>query len=518
MSFVKSSVTIGIYTLISRVLGFVRDITIAWGLGAGFLSDAFFVAFKLPNFLRRLFAEGAFNAAFIPLYSGKIAADGQDQATRFASEAMSLLLIILLAVTALFIIFMPWLMYILAPGFSDDPDKFDLTVTLTRITMPYIIFISLVSLLGGILNSAQKFAAVAATPIFMNLALIIVPSLVDEWTATAAHALAIAVFIAGLVQLLWLYVVCARQGLVPQLRKPALTEDVKKLLILIGPAALGAGVAQINLFIDLIIASQFDGGVSYLYYADRINELPLAIIGIAAGTALLPMLSRQIRSNDLEAAYNTQNKAIGFTLFLSIPAAVALMIIAEPVIRIMFERGAFGAAETAATVPALVAFAAGLPAFVMIKIFAPCFYAYQDTKTPFKIAASCIVVNLLLNLALMNHFQHVGMAMATSISGWINVAFMVVILKRRDWLRIERGLLLNIAKILCSCVLMVVVLQAAEEIFVSWLNGQLFQRFSALIIVACCGAAVYFIASYLLNTLAIRPTIHQTLNRKIRKD
>lgn len=507
MSLIKSSATIGGYTLISRVLGFVRDITIASNLGASFLSDAFFVAFKLPNFLRRLFAEGAFNAAFVPLYTGSVAADGQEKATRFASEAMSLLLVILFIVTGIFILCMPWLMYVLAPGFADDPQKFGLTVALTRITMPYIIFISLVSLLGGILNSSHKFAAVAATPILMNLSLIIVPTLVEQWTPTGAHALAVAVFVAGVVQWLWLYYFCAKRGLLPKLVRPKLTPEVKRLLLLIGPAALGAGVAQINLFIDLIIASQFDSGVSYLYYADRINELPLAVIGIAVGTALLPMLSRHIRLGEMEEAYRAQNRAIGFTLFLSLPSALALMTIAEPIIRIMFARGAFGEAETLATAPALVAFAAGLPAFILIKILAPCFYANQDTKTPFKIASVCILVNLVCNLALMWHFRHVGMAMATSIAGWVNIVLMILILKRRDWIRIERALLKDIMKIFCACAAMVVSLLLVQAQFSGWLLGQEWQRFTALVGMSAIGAAVYFAVSWVLNILHIRVRI-----------
>jgi len=504
MSLIRSSATIGGYTLISRVLGFLRDVTIASSLGASFLSDAFFVAFKLPNFLRRLFAEGAFNAAFVPLYAGTVASDGQEKATTFASEAMSLLLVILLVVTGIFILFMPWLMFILAPGFADDTAKFDLTVTLTRITMPYIIFISLVSLLGGILNSGHKFAAVAATPILMNLSLIIVPSLVDTWTPTAAHALAIAVFVAGVVQWVWLVYFCRKQGLLPKLVRPRLTVDVKRLLLLIGPAALGAGVAQINLFIDLIIASQFDSGVSYLYYADRINELPLAVIGIAVGTAILPMLSKQIRLGDMEEVFRTQNKALGFTLFLSLPAAIAIMTIAEPIIRVMFERGRFSGLDTAATSPALMAFAAGLPAFILIKILAPCFYANQDTKTPFKIASVCILVNLVFNLLLMGTFKHVGMAMATSIAGWVNIILMLWALKKRDWIRIEPALKRDICKILLACGLMAFCLVIGKKGLVDWLEGEQWQRFTSLIGLSVAGAAVYFGACWLLRIPQIR--------------
>lgn len=504
MSLVKSTATIGGYTLFSRVLGFLRDVTIASSLGASFLSDAFFVAFKLPNFLRRLFAEGAFNSAFVPMFAGMQAVDGEEKSRQFASEAMSFLVLILLIVTGIFIVAMPWLMYILAPGFSDDPAKFDLTVTLTRITMPYIIFISLVSLLGGILNSNDKFAAVAATPVIMNLCLIVIPTLIEPLTPTMAHGLAVAVMLSGIAQWLWLVHFCKKRGVLPKFMRPRLTPEVKRLLALIAPAALGAGVAQVNLFIDLIIASQFDSGVSYLYYADRINELPLAVIGIAVGTALLPMLSRQIREGKMEEAYKSQARAIELALFLSLPAAIALIVIAEPVITVMFQRGAFGALETIATYKALMAFAIGLPAFVLVKILAPGFYAHQDTKTPFKVATFCILVNLIFNLLLMGPLQHVGMALATSIAGWVNVTLMAMILLRRSWLKISRELVTQSGKILLASAAMAVSLYMAMPHMDAYMDRGEIIRFLALCSLVGVGSAVYFAMSATMNILGCR--------------
>ncbi len=513
MSLIKSSATIGGYTLISRLLGFARDVTIASSLGASFLSDAFFVAFKLPNFLRRLFAEGAFNAAFVPMFSGMLAVDGEEKAKQFASEAMSFLLLILFFVTAIFILCMPWLMYVLAPGFSADATKFELTIALTRITMPYIIFISLVSLFGGILNSGDKFAAVAATPIILNLCLIIVPFFVQPITPTEAHALSVAVFVAGVAQWLWLLYFCKRRNMLPKLVRPRLTPNVKKLLLLIAPAALGAGVAQINLFVDIIIASQFDSGVSYLYYADRINELPLAIIGIAVGTVLLPVLSRHIRKGNMEAAYKTQNQAIAFALFLSLPAMAAIIMLAEPIIRVMFERGAFLPADTVATYKALIAFAIGLPAFILIKILAPCFFANEDTKTPFKIATFCIAVNLILNLVLMGSMQHVGMALATSIAGWTNVGLMLVSLKRRSWIVLEGYLVKEIAKMVAGCAVMCGLLWFALPHFDSYLHASTLTRFVALFLLSCLGMAVYIVVSIATNNLQCRAKMQQRIKR-----
>jgi len=504
MSLIKSTATIGGYTLLSRVLGFVRDVTIASTLGASFLSDAFFVAFKLPNYLRRLFAEGAFNSAFIPMFAGQLAVDGHEKAKRFSGEAMSFLLVILLAVTGIFIVFMPQLMCVLAPGFSDDPAKFALTVTLTRITMPYIIFISLVSLLGGVLNSSDKFAAVAATPVIMNLCLIIIPYFIGPITPTGAHALAIAVLVSGVAQWLWLVYFCHKRGLLPPLTRPRLSPDVKKLLLLIAPVALGAGVAQINLFIDTIIASYFNSGVSYLYYADRINELPLAVIGIAVGTALLPLLSRQIREGKHAEASKSQNHAIELALFLSLPAAVALVVIAEPIITVMFQRGAFGTVETIATYRALIAFALGLPAFILAKILSPAFYAHQDTKTPFKIAMVCIVVNLVFNLVLMGPLRHVGMALATSIAGWVNVILLVILLLKRQWLIIESNLIRQIFNILTASLAMAAALHILKDYAPLYLHSGEFKRFVALIVLAGLGALVYFAAGLALNTMNMR--------------
>lgn len=431
MSLVKSTATVGFFTLLSRISGFARDILMANLLGASWLSDAFFVAFKLPNFFRRILAEGAFNAAFIPSFSSILTADGREAAMRFAAEVMSVLLVVLLALNAVFIVFMPWIAPLLAPGFTDDPEKLDLTILLSRICFPYILFIALVSMLGGILNSLNKFAAPAANPILLNLCLIGAMLYLTEYTKTPAHALAIGLFIAGFVQLAWLVMICTRQHALPSLLLPRVTQRVKTMLILFVPAAIGSGVQQINLLVDVIIASSIPDAVSYLFYADRINQLPIGIIGVAVGTVLLPMLSRQIREGNHQAAHHSMNRGIELTLFFGIPATLALLILAQPIIRTIYEHGQFDAADTHATYRALAVFAAGLPAFLMVKIFAPGFFANHDTITPFKIAALCVVINLVLNLILIHPFQHVGMAMATSIASWVNVALMGTILYRR---------------------------------------------------------------------------------------
>lgn len=502
-SLIRSSLTIGGYTMASRVLGFIRDVIIAKFLGASWMSDAFFVAFKLPNFLRRLFAEGAFNAAFVPIFAGMLATEGEEKAKEFASEAMSLLVTILCLLSVACIVGMPWLMLGLAPGFEDNQQKFDLAVLLTQITFPYIIFISVVSLLGGVLNSYQRFAAVAASPILLNICLITLPFVFQPLVPTFAHGLAIAVSIAGVVQMVWLLYWCHKIGVMPRLRYPRISKQVKKLFKLMAPAALGAGVAQVNLLVDLIIASHIAAGVSYLYYADRINQLPLGVIGIAMGTALLPLLSKQLRSGDLAGAQYSQNRGIEFALILSLPACVALILLAQPMIHILYERGAFDAGDTAATWPALVCFAAGLPAYVLIKVLVPAFYANENTKTPFLIAAFCVVINLVLNLLLIGPLAHVGMAVATSTAAWVNVMLLAHKLEHSNLLKIDDRLQQRIPKILFSAVLMGVVLFGLSQLINFEARHGFINKAPLFVLLCAVGLAIYGAAIILTKTVSV---------------
>ncbi len=463
MSLVKSTVVIGSCTFLSRIFGFLRDMLIANVIGASWLSDAFFLAFKLPNFFRRLFAEGAFNVAFVPLFAGKLEESGKNVAMRFASEALSVLLVVLLILNAAFLLFMPVLLPLIAPGFTDDPEKFDLTVTLARIAFPYILLISMVSLLGGILNSLRKFAAVALTPVLLNIVLIAALLGLSDYTETPAHALSWGVSIAGCVQCLWLIIACKRADALPSLLLPRITPQIKRLLVLIAPAALGAGVAQINLLIDVILASRFEDGVSYLYYADRITQLPIGVIGVAASTALLPMLSSHLKAKRLDEARNILNQAIWFCLLFTLPATMAILMIPEALITVVFEHGAFDAGDTAEVYPALMAYAAGLPAFILVKLFAPGFYAAEDTRTPFIIATLCVGLNLALNLYLMQYYAHTGLAMATSIAGWVNTLLLGFFLQRRGRLVIDSALMGRFIRIAIACGLLAVALYYANE-------------------------------------------------------
>lgn len=491
MTLVKSTLTVGFFTLLSRISGFLRDVLMANLIGASWLSDAFFVAFKLPNFFRRLFAEGAFNAAFIPSFSAMLTADGQQKALDFAGEVMSVLLVALLGLNAIFILFMPWIMPFFAPGFVDQPEKFELTVTLAQITFPYILFISLVSLLGGVLNSLGKFAAPAASPILLNLCMIGGMLFLNESSETPAHALAISVFIAGIVQLVWLAVICLKDGYLPGLALPRITPRVRTMLLLMAPAALGSGVQQLNLLIDVIIASTMEDAVSYLYYADRITELPIGMIGVAVGTVLLPMLSRHIRAGEHEQARYQMNRALELVLLFGLPATAGLLVIAEPVIRVLYMHGAFSAVDMAATTAALIAFTAGLPAFLAVKVFAPGFFASHDTKTPFKIAMICVAVNLFFNLTLIHHFAHVGMAMATSIASWVNLLLMMRILKKRGLFVPDALLKARLQKMLAASLIMALALFLIDVVASPFYVQGMLTRSFTLVVVIAAGAIIY---------------------------
>ncbi|HAT34361.1 MAG TPA: murein biosynthesis integral membrane protein MurJ, partial [Rhodospirillaceae bacterium] len=364
MSLYRAIFTLGGWTMASRILGFVRDVLIAGVIGAGMVADAFFVAFKFPNFFRRLFAEGAFNAAFVPLFSERLTKEGRGPAKQLAGQVATIMVSFLTGFTLLALLLMPWLMLLIAPGFREQPEKFQLAVELTRLTFPYLLFMALLSLLGGMLNALERFAATAAAPILLNVILITSLLLIREGVLSApGHALAWGVCLAGAGQFIWLVFACHRAGLMIRLPRPRLTPGVKRLLALMVPGIIGAGVVQINLVVDVILATLLaEGSVSWLYYADRINQLPLGVVGVAVGVALLPMLSRQLSEGDMEAALDTQNRAIEFSLFLCIPAAAALMILAEPIAVVLFQRGAFLPDDALATARALAAFAFGLPA------------------------------------------------------------------------------------------------------------------------------------------------------------
>jgi putative peptidoglycan lipid II flippase len=442
MSLGRTVATVGGFTLLSRVVGFVRDIVLSAVLGSGAVADAFIVAFKLPNFFRRLFAEGAFSAAFVPLFSRELQAHGREQALAFARQAHAGLLLILVPFSLLLMLGMPLVVALLAPGMRDDAPNFAMAVEFGRITFPYLLFISLASLYGGVLNSIDRFAHVAATPILLNLALIGAVLGLTPLLPNSGYAASIGVAIAGLLQWLWLLIACARDGVSMKLVRPRWTERIARLVKLATPVAIGGGVLQISSMLDVVWASLLPvGTISALFYADRIAQLPLGVVGIAIGTALLPLLTRQLRAGQTQSAMANQNRAIEFGLMLSLPAALALWLLADPLIRTLFERGRFGPDDTLRTASALAAFAVGLPAFVLVKALTPGFFAREDTRTPLYIATGAIVVNIVLNIVFLygTTLAQVGIALASSLSGWLNTVLLAVVLRqRRQWVPDER--------------------------------------------------------------------------------
>ncbi len=465
MSLLKNFATVGGATASSRLLGFIRDIFIAAALGAGPVADAFFVAFRFPNLFRRLFAEGAFNSAFIPLFTKALEGEGEAEARRFGEEALSTLLTALLVVTAIAEIAMPLLMLVMAPGFFSDPEKFDLTVFLTRIAFPYLALVSIVALYSGVLNARGRFAAAAFAPALLNVvliaALVIIFRLDYENHPAAGVVLAWATLIGGALQLAVVMIAAGRDGMLLGFRRPRLTPGVRRLLKLGVPGILAGGITQINIVIGTIIASLAPSAVSYLYYADRVYQLPLGIVGVAIGVVLLPDLSRQLRSGRIDVADHTQNRSLEFAMALTLPAAIALFIMATPVIAVLFQRGSFDAADTIATADALAAFAAGLPAFVLIKVFSPGFFAREDTRTPMWFAGISVIVNVGLSLALFPFLAHIGIAIATSVAGWVNTVLLAVALHRRGQFKADAALRKRLPLLLLASVLMGVCLYLA---------------------------------------------------------
>jgi len=509
MSLVKSFFTISGLTFISRILGFIRDILVASILGAGPLAEAFLVAFKLPNFFRRLFAEGAFNAAFVPLFSGIIATDGKEKARKFAQDIFSFLFFVLLIFTILIEIFMPFVMKGLAPGFVSDPNKFELAVYLTRATFPYLLFISLVSLLAGVMNGMNRFAAGAAAPIILNLSLIGAILFLTDVSKTAAHALSYGVAIAGVLQFFWMLAACKREGMSFSIKLPKLNKKVKLFLSKMLPGIFGAGVVQINLWVDIIIGTFIPGAIAFLYYADRVNQLPLSLIGTAMGVALLPMLSRQIKEKRIEDSIISQNRALELVLLLTLPATAAFIAIPDVIISALFERGAFEEKDSLATAYGLVAYAIGLPAFVMVKIFSSSFFAYGDTKTPVKIAGVCMVANVIMNIGFvillmeMDKMPHVGLAVATSISSWLNLTLLVSILIKKKKFELQKRTKEIISKVILSTFVMVFVLWIVKDTQGENFTSSEFDRISFLIILMVLGKISYFTCTHLTGALKL---------------
>jgi len=509
MSLARSFATVGGFTMASRVLGFVRDILIAAVLGTGPVADAFFVAFRFPNLFRRLFAEGAFNSAFVPLFARELEGGGVAAARRFAEQAAAVLLWTLLAVTAIAEIAMPWLMYLLAPGFAEDSEKFDLAILLTRITFPYLLCMSLVALVSGVLNTLGRFAAAAAAPVLLNIVLIGVLVMLyavgDDGTALSGKSLAWGVSAAGFLQLAMLLFAARRAAMRFSIVRPRLTKQVKRLIALGIPGVISGGVTQVNIVIGTIIASLQAGAVSYLYYAERVYQLPLGVVGIAIGVVLLPDLSRRLRAGREDGAHWSQNRSLEFAMLLTLPAAVALAVVSTPIIQVLFERGAFLSDDVRPVALALMAFAAGLPAFVLIKVFQPGFFAREDTRTPMRYAAVSVAVNVAGSLVLFIPLGHIGIAIATSLAGWVNAALLVGTLSRRGHFAVDAPLRRRLQRIVFAALLMGLALWLCAWMMEAWLTAPaIVVRALALALLVALGMGLYAAAAQLTGAFDLR--------------
>ncbi|MBX3505972.1 MAG: murein biosynthesis integral membrane protein MurJ [Parvibaculum sp.] len=503
MNLVRSAATVGGTTLISRLLGFLRDVMVAATVGTGPVADAFFVAFRFPNMFRSIFAEGAFNSAFVPLFAKRLEGDGKEAARRFAEDALSVLLVALLILTIAAELAMPWLMLVFAPGFSEDPQKFDWAVEFTRIAFPYLLFISLTALQSAILNSLGRFFPGAAAPVMLNITLILAILLLVPLTDNPGRALAWGVAAAGVVQFLWLSVSLWRAGFVLRLRVPRLTPEVRRLFRLGVPGVIAGGITQVNLTIGTMIASLQAGAVSWLYYADRIYQLPLAVIGIAIGIVLLPELSRRLRAGDHGGASWSQNRAIEFSMLLTVPAAIGAAVLAADIIRILFERGAFTSADTEATALALMIYAAGLPAFVLIKVFQPGFFAREDTKTPLRFAAISIAVNIATSIALFIPFGFAGIATGTTLSAWVNAGQLGTRLYRNGEFAPDQQLVRRLPLTLMAAIGMGVALWFGADALEAFLGDTLIVSLAALLALIGFGVITFFLLCQITGALRL---------------
>ena len=504
-SLFRSFFTVSFYTFLSRVLGFIRDILIARYLGSTVIADAFFVAFRIPNFFRRVLAEGAYSAALIPVFSGVVLNPKDErEASDFVENTTSMLLFATLVLTTLFFFGMPYIIQVLAPGFTDNKVAYELAVHFGKIIFPYIIFISLAAHFASINNVHERFAAGAFAPAILNISFILSLFFLTPFVTTAGHALSYGVLIGGILQFLYLY----RSILNfyrPRIRTPVLNEKLKKFFKLFLPGVVGSGVIQLNIVIGTIIASFLPvGAISHIYYADRLNQLPLAIFGIALGIVLLPSLSKAIKQSDQETTNNIQNRSIEFSLLISLPSAIGLFILAEPIIHILFERGAFVAEDTLYTSKVLSNFALGLPAYIIIKVLVSCFFAREDTKTPLYISIVSVITNVVLSLLLIGSMREMGIALATAISAWINALLLYVFLYTRNLIQFDDILVKNSFKIFInSTILFVAIYVLNGALFNNIIENSVLVNSGLLLLMIFLAIIIYFALVIVLKVLTI---------------
>ncbi len=503
MNLLSSASLFSFFTLISRILGYLRDILIAIFLGASIFADAFFVAFRLPNTFRRLFAEGTFNAAFIPSYtSAKI--ENKNKGKNFADKVLSLLLLILLFLVTLAEIFTPYLIYAIAPGFLENQVKFHLAVELTRITFPFLLFVSLSSFFGGILNSNNKFAAAAAAPIILNVVLIISLILSFIFELNYTKHLSYGVTIAGIIQLLYLIYITKKYYEPNLIFNLKLNSKVKFFFKKLLPSVLSSGVTQINILVGTIIASFQSGAVSYLYYADRVYQINLAVAGIAVGTVSLPVLSKAFKMKNVKKISDIQNKSFEISILFSVPASFGLILASNEIVNALFGYGSFSLNDVEMTAKALKFFAYGVPAFALIKILSNFYFARDNTKTPFYISTLIVLLNILISVSFFNKIGFVIIPLATSISTWFGVFIYIFLLNRKKILLIKSQLIINAIKILISTIIMSFILLLTLNKFANYLDYSYNYKAIYLISIVSFVGMFYLLSCYLLGILKLK--------------
>ena len=453
MNLIKSTGTFSFFTIISRILGYLRDILIAIFLGAGPLADAFFVAFRIPNTFRRLFSEGTFNAAFVPSYASELS-NGREKSEKFATNVFSLLILVLFFLVLIIEIFMPYFVFLIAPGFSGNEEKMSLVINLTRITFPFLFFISLSSFFSAILNSHNRFAVAAAAPVILNFFLISVLFYGSLLGDELVYYLSYAVTLAGIAQFIYLFFYVKKFYFPKFIFNFSIDSKIKNFFLKLLPSIFSSGVTQINILVGTIIASFQASAVSYLYYADRIYQINLAIAGIAIGTVILPQLSKHVINDDKEKISLIQNKSLELSLFLSLPAAIALLLASEPIVSALFGYGSFDEVSVENSSKALFYFALGLPAFSLIKVFSSFYFARHNTKLPFYISLFSVLLNILISIIFFKKVGFIIIPIATTISSWINSIFLFIFLKKDNFFNFNSEFISKFFKILFSSILM----------------------------------------------------------------
>ncbi len=510
MNLLKALLTVGGMTFLSRILGFVRDTLIARIFGAGMLTDAFFVAFKIPNLLRRISAEGAFSQAFVPILAEYKNRRTHKETHDLINHVATLLGLFLVLLSIAGMLAAPWVVEISAPGFSADKAKFDLTIDLLRITFPYIFFISLVSLSGGVLNTYGNFSVPAFTPVWLNVAFIAASLLAAPYFNHSIMVLAWAVFVGGILQLIYQIPYLLKIGLIPRISWNLHDEGVWRILKLMGPAVFGVSIAQISLLINTIFASFLDtGSVSWLYYADRLMEFPTGVLGVALGTILLPSLSKSVADKEDKEYSRLLDWGLRLTFMLALPAAVALAVLSVPLVSGLFHYGAFNAHDVEMTRQALVAYSFGLLGLILVKVLAPAFYSRQNIKTPVKIALFVLASTQLMNLIFIKPFAHAGLALAIGLGACMNAGLLYYYLRKANVYVPQAGWISFLSKLLMAVTLMALVLHYLAGADQIWLNYKLMPKLIHLSILLLVGSLTYFL-SLMIMGISIKDFIHRT--------